>query len=143
MAVSIERALIALAKAEISITNLCAGRIYNILPPHAVMPCLTIRRVGGGFADGEAPIDVALVQVDAYSFKADRNAPTKRITADFAGAENLLLAFIDWAHAAPETAVGTDWIYGMEIAGIRRVTEEDTEWARYAADVFVTARDIP
>jgi hypothetical protein len=104
------------------------------------MPALTFRRVGGGFADGEAPIDIALMQTDAYSYKANRNDPEQRITPDWAGAENLLMAVIDAGHAAAQLQPEQAFIYGFEIAGIRRVTEEDTQWARYAADIFVTGR---
>lgn len=59
-------------RGDAGVSALVEGRVYFGVPNSvATWPVVTVQRVGGGDDPGEAPIDLALVQIDCWG--AERN----------------------------------------------------------------------
>ena len=53
-------------RADTAVDALVDGRVFFGVPENATWPLVTVQRVGGGDDPGEAPIDLALVQIDCW-----------------------------------------------------------------------------
>ena len=53
-------------RADTGMDALVDGRVFFGVPENATWPLVTVQRVGGGDDPGEAPIDLALVQIDCW-----------------------------------------------------------------------------
>lgn len=138
---SVERTLVAWAKGHTPITDICtAARISTRLPEEPGFPYLTVKRIAGGPVDTEAPIDYALVQWDCYGQRANRNTTPPKLSPDYQKAENLALAVMNAAQDLTNFAE-EGHVYGMQVFTLRRLPEEETMWAHYAVDMFVTIRE--
>ncbi len=139
---SVERTLVAWAKTYTPVTAICTStRISTRLPEEPVFPYLTVKRIGGGPIVG-TPVDNPLVQWDCYGQRTNRNTTPPSLSPDYTNAENLALALMGAAEDVTEVE-HEGHIYGMQVLSMRRLPEEDTMWAHYAVDMFVTIREIP
>ena len=140
---SVERSLVAWAKSYTPITDIVTtSRISTRLPEAPTFPYLTVKRVAGGPTEDNTPIDLPLVQWDCYGQRATKNDAVAKLSPDYTNAENLALVLMNAAEDI--TGIETEGhIYGMQVLSMRRLSEEDTAWAHYAVDMFVTIREIP
>jgi hypothetical protein len=138
---SVERSLVAWAKTYTPITTITTStRISTRLPESPTFPYLTVRRIGGGPVEATVPIDLPLVQWDCYGQRANRDTPTPKLSPDYTSAENLALAIMSAAEDETQI-IAEGFVYGMQLLSMQRVTEEETMWAHYAVDMFVTVRE--
>jgi hypothetical protein len=91
---------------DTGVTALVGQRVHFGIPSNPTWPLITVRRAGGGDDQGEAPIDLPLVQIDCWG--AERNKTQARAVAD---------AVREWARS------------------VRRATDLNTEVTAYGVTV--------
>lgn len=128
-----EVVMVAWAKADTDLDALVAGRVATNLPedPESKFPFLRVLRVGGTRDSGEAPVEHAVLQWDAYAVRGAYQSASQ--------VARTLVAALDVWTPGPVGAVG--WVYGHRIlTGPVRVNEPETGWARFRVDVQTTFR---
>lgn len=125
MAVSPERLVREYLLSVTAVDNHFQSRIATTLPPEPTMPFLTIQLVGGGPEDGEAPIDLYLIQHDALG--------SSRSEADV-GFRLLLDAYRD--HVGFVGTHGT--LRTVQVSSVRRADDVDAlDRYGFQVDAFV------
>ena len=134
-----EVVVVAWAKANTPLLALIGGRVATRIPTENTEQViasgfLRVRRIGGGRSETEAPLDTALMQVDAY-------ASRKNGQPDYAKASQIARTFVAAAEAVRGVALASGHIYGFSrFSGPRDVDEPETGWARFQTDCYVTFR---
>jgi hypothetical protein len=104
-------------RADAGVSAIVGTRVLFGVPSNAEFPLVTVQRVGGGDDPSEAPIDLALVQIDCWG--AERNKSQARALAD---------AVREWARSIRRA---TD--LNEEVTAYGAVVESDL-WAPDATD---------
>lgn len=121
-----------------SITTLVGQRVFFGVPKGAgesTFPLVTVSRVGGGDAEGEAPVDQALVQVECWgSFDASGNGRKAQATA-------LVNAVRSEFRAVNGSTVlsGTTIALGINVESVVWLPDPDSDRPRYVVTAEVTA----
>lgn len=117
-------------RADDDVTALVDERVFFGVPSNPTWPLITVQRVGGGDDPGEAPIDLALVQIDCWG--AERNK---------AQAWAVAAAVRAWAQSVRRATALTEEVTAYA------VTVESVLWApdptdrpRYSITALVMAR---
>lgn len=132
----VEKLAVQWAKTRPTITTIAAQRISTSLPKEPIFPWLTAFVVGGGVADGHAPMGWHMVQWDSFG------APGAH-TPDYDSAYSLASALIEEAFEYQGRVANIGYIDGFQIvSGPRRVNEPDTNWARYMVETMIMTREI-
>lgn len=120
-------------RADAGVAAIVGQRVFFGVPrgaTEATYPLVVVQRVGGGQDASEAPLDVALVQVDCWGSIANGN-----------GLKAACTALVNSVRAALE-AVGTDQTSALKGAGVESVLwlpEVDNDRPRYAVTAVVSA----
>lgn len=131
--------LVQWAKANSALDALLSGRVSTRIPKEPVFPLLVVSRVAGSPDIGEAPLDQALVQWDAYGASGNDQSKT---TPDYASA-SAVIRTLEAEAFEYRGAVGTfGTILGMRVTnGYRRIEEQNTGWSRYMVEMQVMTRE--
>lgn len=126
----IEGAVRTALRNDAGVSALVGQRVHFGVPSNPTWPLVTIRRVGGGDDPSEAPIDLALVQIDCWG--ADRNKTQARAVAD---------AVRTWAGGVRRATAlnGTVVAYGVAVES-DLWAPDPTDRPRYVVTAQVTAR---
>lgn len=131
----VEGDIVALLKADTGVIAICGQRTFFGIPKAATdasWPLNVVRRIGGGDDPSDAPVDIALIQVDCWG----------RLGASGNGLKAECTAQVNAVRSALRSVTGsTD---GSDVAGI---TVESVIWSpdpsndrpRYVVTAVVTA----
>lgn len=110
-------------------------RVYFGVPDTPTFPLITIQRVGGGDDPGEAPIDLALIQIDVWA-RTDAAGHTDKAQAR-AVADDVRTALqnIRGATSLTDTCIA----YGAAVEA-DLWAPDPTDRGRYSITALVTAR---
>lgn len=124
MAVSPERLLVDFLKADPGVVALVGVRVATRLPNQPTLPFLTARVVGGGPEDGEAPIDLYLMELNAWG--------------DTRGdADDLYRAVIDALRENTNYRSALGHLRGTGVSNVRQTDDNDAvDRYRYTVDAF-------
>lgn len=129
----VEGALRTHLRADAGVVALVGQRVFFGVPKkatEATFPLVVVQRVGGGSDVSEAPLDVALVQVDCWGSIANGNGLKAGATA-----------LVNAVRASLE-AVGTDQtavLKGANVESVLWLPEVDNDRPRYAVTAVVSA----
>lgn len=124
MAASPERLMVDFLRNASGVAALVGTRIATTLPNTPTLPFVTVRLIAGGPEDGEAPIDLYLLELNAWA-------------ATRAAADELFRALVDALrnHTNYRSALGH-----LRPAGVSNVRQNDdldaTDRYRYTVDAF-------
>lgn len=118
-------------RANAGVVALVVQRVFFGIPDNPVWPLITVSRVGGGDDLSEAPIDVALLQVDCWA-----DGRNKAQAHAVASAVRDALAAIRGAVAVNGTTV----LYGAVVESVLFAPDPADARPRYAITAQVTAR---
>lgn len=126
-----ERLAVAWAKADAPLAALLAGRVATRLPNAWTSPFLRVVQLDGD-RDVEAPVGSAFLQWDAFARDLD-----------FTSASAVIRTLIGQAMNVNGLIVATGNLYGFSaVSGPRRFEEEETGFARFQVDMFLTIREL-
>lgn len=121
-------------RADAGVAALVGARVFFGIPKgakEATFPLVVVSRVGGGQATGDAPVDVALLQIDCWgSIGTEGNGLKAGATA----LVNAVRSSLD--------AVGTDStavLKGANVESVLWLPDADNDRPRYAVTAEVTA----
>lgn len=120
-------------RADTGVAAIVGARVFFGVPKgatEATFPLVVVQRVGGGADHSEAPLDVALMQVDCWGSIANGN-----------GLKAPCTALVNSVRAALE-AVGTDSTAALKGANVESVLwlpQVDNDRPRYAVTAVVSA----
>lgn len=120
-------------RADAGVAAIVGARVFFGVPKGATestFPLVTVQRFGGGQADGEAPLDVALLQIDCWGTISRGN-----------GVKSVATALVNSVRAALD-AVGTDSAAALAGANVESVVwlpDPDNDRPRYAVTAEVSA----
>jgi hypothetical protein len=129
----VEGALRTHLRADAGVAALVGQRVFFGVPRGAkeeTYPLVVVQRVGGGQDASEAPVDVALVQVDCWGSINNGNGLKAECTA-----------LVNSVRAALES-VGTDStavLKGADVESVLWLPQVDNDRPRYAVTAVVTA----
>ena len=129
------------ALSKTSITDIVDQKVATRLPQDADMPFLVITRLGGTPLSGEALIDEAVLQLDAYAGKYATN--NTKGQPDYATAYNLASAVVAEAFdQSPEILTSSGGVSGKLSGftiqnGPQRIDEPELGLARYTIDIVM------
>lgn len=121
-------------RADAGVTALVGQRVFFGVPrkaTDATWPLVVVQRVGGGQDASDAPVDVALVQIDCWG----------QIGADGNGRKAGATALVNAVRSSLE-AMGTDStavLKGASVETVLWLPEVDNDRPRYAVTAVVTA----
>lgn len=127
----VEGALRAYLRADAGVAAIVGARVFFGVPrgaTEATFPLITVQRVGGGADTSEAPLDIALVQIDCWGvLDASGNG-------DKAGATALLNTVRSaCSHVTDPT------IRGINVQTVIWLPDPDTDRPRYSVTAEVAA----
>jgi len=121
-------------RADVGVSALVGQRVFFGVPlaadgtVAAQMPCVTVRRVGGGDDPSDAPVDQALIQIDCWA--SSRNKASA--AAVMAAVRNALTEI-------RTAVVGSTVLYGAVVESVIWAPDP-ADLPRYAVTALVTAR---
>lgn len=121
-------------RADAGVAALVGARVFFGIPktaPAGSWPLVVVQRVGGGQDGSDAPVDVALVQVDCWG----------TLDGSGNGVKSVATALVNTVRAALET-VGTDQaavLRGAVVQSVLWLPDPDNDRPRYAVTAEVTA----
>lgn len=122
-------------RADAGVTGLVGQRVFFGIPKEAkerTFPLVVVSRAGGGQAPGEAPLDVAIIQVDCWGSIDERTGNGIKATAT---------ALVNTVRAAFE-AVGTDAtavLAGANVESVLWLPDQDNDRPRYVLTAEVSS----
>jgi len=122
-------------RADVALTALVGNRVFFGVPRGAVdatFPLVTIQRVGGGQDSSEVPIDLALIQVDAWGTVADKGGKAVAWAV-----VNALRSRLETMRDRTALATGID-AFGAEVVGVVWAPDSADDRPRYTLTVEVT-----
>lgn len=126
-----EGALKTFLAADTAIAALVGSRVFFGMPTNvtdADFPMVTLQRVGGGEAAGDAPVDEALVQIDCWGAVRDK-----------ASAWTLCSAVRDRLTQRGDVALNGTVRAGLVVDSVIWLPDPDNARARYSVTAEVTA----
>jgi hypothetical protein len=120
-------------RADAGVAALVGARVFFGVPKRAAeatFPLVVVRRVGGGQDGSDAPVDVALMQIDCWGSIANGNGLKAGATA-----------LVNAVRSSLE-AVGTDStavLKGANVETVLWLPEADNDRPRYSVTAVVTA----
>lgn len=134
----VEGALRIFLRANAGVAAIVGQRVFFGVPKNAVeatFPLVTVQRVGGGDDEGEAPIDLALVQIDAWGgLDASGNGKKSEAAALMSAIRNALFAIR--ARTALSSTVDAA---GISVQSVVWLPDPDNDRPRYSVTAEVTA----
>jgi hypothetical protein len=116
--------------------NVCGGRVYFGVPDgDPTYPLATVQRVGGGGDISEAPLDLALIQIDVWGRKDAAGHTDKAAARAEANAVRTALQEIRGATALTATVTA----YGAAVES-DLWAPDPSDRGRYVITALVTAR---
>jgi len=126
---------VAWARNNPALNSLLSGRVSTRLPSSPTFPHLRVFRVSGTVDDGEAPLDQAHLQWDAY-------AGTGAASPDYETASLVARTLIAQTRNGGIKVPDIGTILGFQIlAGPTRMDEPTTGWARYLVETLILTRE--
>lgn len=125
-------------KACLVAANVCGGRVFFGVPSpvtESTFPLATVQRVGGGDDPGEAPLDLALIQIDVWGRKDAAGHTDKAAARAEANAVRTALGEIRGATALSPTVTA----YGAAVES-DLWAPDPSDRGRYVITALVTAR---
>lgn len=129
-----EGALKTFLAADTAIAAIVGSRVFFGMPTNvtdADFPMVTLQRVGGGEAAGDAPVDEALVQIDCWGAVRDK-----------ASAWTLCSAVRDRLTQRGDVALNGTVRAGLVVDSVIWLPDPDNARARYSVTAEVTAWSI-
>lgn len=121
-------------RADADVTALVGQRVFFGIPKRSTdttWPLVTVQRFGGGQAPGDAPVDVALVQIDCWG----------QIGADGNGRKAACTALVNAVRSSLDS-MGIDataTLKGATVESVLWLPEVDNDRPRYSVTAVVTA----
>jgi len=122
-------------RADAALVALVGNRVFFGVPRAAVdstFPLVTIQRVGGGQDPSEVPIDLALIQVDAWGTAADKGGKAVAWAV-----VNALRSRLETMRDRTTLDTGID-AFGAEVVGVVWAPDPADDRPRYTLTVEVT-----
>lgn len=124
MAASPERLMVDFLRADSGVAGIVGTRIATTLPNTPTLPFVTVRLIGGGPEDGEAPIDLYLLEVNAWA-------------ATRAEADVLFRALVDALREHTNYRSAQGHLRPAGVSNVRRADDTDAvDRYRYTVDAF-------
>lgn len=120
-------------RADAGVTAIVGQRVFFGIPKEAkdsTFPLVVVRRVGGGQADGEAPLDVAGIQIDCWGSIVRGNGVKSTATA-------LVNAVRSWCESVGTDSTST--LAGANVESVLWLPDPDDDRPRYALTAEVSA----
>lgn len=132
----VEGAVRTLLRADAALVAVVGQRVFFGVPKGAVeatFPLITVSRVGGGDDAGDAPLDVAMVQLDCWGgIDGSGNGRKAEATA-------LVNTLRSTLRAVNGTQVGTVTLFGVNVESVVWLPDPNSDRPRYVVTAEVAA----
>lgn len=123
------------ARPEVTSTAVGTRTFVNGVPRSPTYPLITVQRVGGGDDPSDAPVDLALVQIDVWGAFDDSGLPK---LAEATAVVNGVRDALDVINTRTTLSSGVD-CFGATVAGVVRMFDPADGRLRYSITAEVTA----
>lgn len=137
----VEGALVTFLKANAAVAALVGTRVFYGIPKAAkpdAWPLITVQRIGGGDDPSEAPVDVALLQVDCWGTISANGYGEKLPCTQLTNAVRSACR----SFAGPTLAAGV-YAAGIDVQSVIWLPDPANDRPRYSLTVEVAALSTP
>lgn len=134
----VEGALRTWLRTQTDVTTIVGNRVFFGIPRKAIettFPLVSIERVGGGADLSEAPVDLALIQIDCWGSLNTNGDPLKATATTLV---NAVRASLESVTTRTTLTTGVD-VFGINVESVVWAPDPDNDRPRYAITAEVTA----